>query len=153
LRKCYQIIFVITIPIAIISLSIAGELDDDLGPFSSEIQTNAYHLWAHHSKEGDASAQVNLGAMYAFGKGVPLDYKEAVKWYRLAAEQGDAIAQCYLGSHYASGQGVPQDDQKAAKGYLMSAKLGVDKGQLNLGIIYDEGRGVSKKLCSSQSLA
>jgi TPR repeat protein len=30
--------------------------------------------------------------MYANGKGVPEDDKEAVKWYRLAAEQGYADA-------------------------------------------------------------
>ena len=28
--------------------------------------------------------------MYAVGQGVPHDYKEAVKWFRLAAEQGYA---------------------------------------------------------------
>jgi hypothetical protein len=34
--------------------------------------------------------------MYDKGKGVPQDYKIAVKWYRLAAEQGNAIAQSIL---------------------------------------------------------
>ncbi len=37
---------------------------------------------------GDAKAQYFLGTMYDFGAGVPRDYKEAVKWYRKAAEQG-----------------------------------------------------------------
>ena len=31
------------------------------------------------------------------GKGVPQDYKEAVKWYQKAAEQGNAQGQVYLG--------------------------------------------------------
>ena len=35
-------------------------------------------------------AQTNLGNRYRNGEGVPQDYKEAVKWYRLAAEQGIA---------------------------------------------------------------
>ena len=35
--------------------------------------------------------------MYDNGEGVPQDYAEAVKWYRLAAEQGDARAQYNLG--------------------------------------------------------
>jgi hypothetical protein len=34
--------------------------------------------------------------MYEKGQGVPQDYKEAVKWYRLAAEQGYADAQTNL---------------------------------------------------------
>ena len=47
--------------------------------------------------------------MYDNGEGVPQDYKEAVKWYRLSAEQGDASAQYNLGLMYSNGQGVPQD--------------------------------------------
>ena len=41
------------------------------------------------------------------------DYKEAVKWYRLAAEQGDAKAQYYLGAMYDEGLGVPRDKKKS----------------------------------------
>ena len=47
--------------------------------------------------QGDATAQSNLGVMYASGQGVPKDYAQAVKWYRLAADQGDARAQFNLG--------------------------------------------------------
>jgi len=45
------------------------------------------------AEQGVASAQYNLGAMYANGDGVPENVAEAVKWYRLAAEQGNASAQ------------------------------------------------------------
>ena len=38
--------------------------------------------------------------MYAERPGVPQDYAEAVKWYRLAADQGDAAAQNNLGFMY-----------------------------------------------------
>jgi hypothetical protein len=47
--------------------------------------------------------------MYVEGKGVPQDYKEAVKWYRIAAEQEFAKAQYNLGVMYHQGQGVIQD--------------------------------------------
>ena len=40
------------------------------------------------AEQGDAPAQSNLGLMYYHGKGVPQDYKTAVKWFTLAAEQG-----------------------------------------------------------------
>ena len=53
--------------------------------------------------------------MYAKGKGVPEDDREAVKWYRKAAEQGHAWAQMRLSSMYASGEGVHQDYKEAAK--------------------------------------
>jgi len=47
--------------------------------------------------------------MYNEGLGVPQDYKEAVRLYRLAAEQGHAEAQYNLGQMYRQGLGVPQD--------------------------------------------
>ena len=48
-----------------------------------------------------------------FGRGVPKDYAEAVRWYHLAADQGAANAQGNLGIMYALGWGVPQDDDEA----------------------------------------
>ena len=37
------------------------------------------------AEQGNASAQSNLGVMYAEGRGVPQDDAEAVKWYRRGA--------------------------------------------------------------------
>ena len=61
------------------------------------------------AEQGDATAQYNLGVMYANGRGVPKDDTEAVRWYRLAAEQGQADAQYGLGIMYATGRGVLKD--------------------------------------------
>ncbi len=47
--------------------------------------------------------------MYREGVGAPQDYKEALKWYRQAAEQGHAVAQSNLGAMYGKGQGAAQD--------------------------------------------
>ena len=63
--------------------------------------------------------------MYDKGQGVPQDYAEAVKWYRLAAEQGDADAQYNLGVMYDNGQGVPQDYAEAVKWYRLAAEQGL----------------------------
>lgn len=60
----------------------------------------------------DAAAQYNLGLAYHKGLGVPQDYEEAVKWYRLAAEQGNADAQLSLGFMYDEGLGVPWDSER-----------------------------------------
>ncbi len=69
----------------------------------------ALNEWLPLAEQGDAVAQKFLGSMYQEGKGVPQDFAEAAKWYRLLAEQGDALAQTNLGSIYANGEGVPQD--------------------------------------------
>jgi len=80
--------------------------------------------WKLLAEQGHASAQYNLGVMYANGQGVPQDYAEAMKWYRKAAEQGNAGAQNNLGVMYANGQGVPQDYIQAHMWWNLSAAQG-----------------------------
>jgi hypothetical protein len=59
--------------------------------------------------------------MYRSGRGVPQDYKEAVKWYRLAADQGDASAQSNLGTMYDKGHSVIKNSVVAFALYNLSA--------------------------------
>ncbi len=80
------------------------------------------------AEQGDAKAQYNLGVMYAKGQGVPQDYQEAVRWYRLAAEQGHASGQFSLGAMYTAGQGVPKDYVLAHMWLNLAAGKGVKKG-------------------------
>jgi len=102
----------------------------------------ALHEWKPLAEAGDATAQNNLGIMYAYGQGLPQDYAEAVKWYRLAADQGHAKAQYNLGAMYKKGQGLPQAYAEAVKWYRLAADQGVADAQINLGIIYEYGKGV-----------
>src|SRR5438034_5667631 len=44
--------------------------------------------WRPLAEQGLAKAQHNLGVIYYNGHGVPPNYAEALRWYRLAAEQG-----------------------------------------------------------------
>ena len=66
---------------------------------------------------GSASAQFNLGVMYANGTGVAQDYPAAAGWFRKAADQGNALAQNNLGVMYDKGQGVAQDYAAAVSWY------------------------------------
>ena len=94
------------------------------------------------AKQGDANAQYILGLMYDNGKGVPQDYKEAVKWLRMSADQGYALAQCFLGLMYDEGKGVPQDYKEAVKWYRISAEQGEAMAQSILAVMYMNGKGV-----------
>ena len=94
------------------------------------------------AEHGDAEAQTALGTMYRYGRSVPQDDVEAVRWYRLAAEQGHATAQWCLGAMYADGRGVPQDDVAAVRCYRLAAEQGHADMQWCLGFIYAYGRGV-----------
>ena len=101
--------------------------------------------------QGNASAQFNLGVMYAKGEGVPQDYAEAVKWFRLAADQGDAMAQFNLGVMYAKGQGVPQDYVLAHMWFNLSAAQGDEDAVKNRDIA--AGQMTPDQLAEAQRLA
>jgi TPR repeat protein len=98
------------------------------------------------AETGHAPDQYNLGVIYAEGNGVPEDYGEAVRWYRLAAEQGHASAQNNLGLMYTEGNGVPEDDAEAVRWYRLAAEQGDALAQTNLGFMYGNGDGVPRDL-------
>ena len=93
------------------------------------------------AEQGVASAQFELGLMYAEGEGVPEDDAEALRWCRLAAEQGYAPAQHYLGHMYYNGEGVPKDDAEALRWYRLAAEQGYAYAQFNVGRMYARGEG------------
>jgi hypothetical protein len=62
-----------------------------------------------------------LGGLYAEGQGVPQDYTEALKWYRLAAERGDVWSQFNVGRLYLNGNGVQQDYEVAYFWFSLAA--------------------------------
>ena len=88
------------------------------------------------------SRRIILDGCTQNGRGVPKDYDEAVKWYRLAAAQGNALAQNNLGVMYENGLGVPKDYDEAIKWYRLAAAQGNAAAQNNLGGMYANGRGV-----------
>jgi len=69
-------------------------LDDDfehaVDAYEREDYKTAYKLFLPLAEQEDSDAQCYLGWIYENGHGVPKDIKEALKWFRLAAEQGDA---------------------------------------------------------------
>ena len=73
------------------------------------------------AKQGNAKAQFRMGVLYTLGRGVPQNFQQAAKWYRLAADQGLAEAQNNLGDSYYSGQGLTQDFKQAAKWFRLAA--------------------------------
>jgi TPR repeat protein len=91
---------------------------------------------------GEAEAQRKLGDIYAKGRSVKLDYKEAAKWYRQAADQGHPAAQTALGELYEAGQGVQRDETEAAKCYRQAAEQGYSPAQYSLAVLYVMGKGL-----------
>ncbi|CEJ86915.1 Sel1 domain protein repeat-containing protein [Hyphomicrobium sp. GJ21] len=84
---------------------------------------------------GDASAEFEVGARLAEGKGTPQDFKEAAKWYRRAADQDLAPAQYRLGTFYERGLGMKADRAQAQAWYKRAAAQGNVKAMHNLAVL------------------
>ena len=65
--------------------------------------------------------------MHEHGVGMPVDFSEAARWYRPAAEVGDIDALSNLGVLYQNGQGVKQDKVLAMALYNVSVALAGDR--------------------------
>jgi localization factor PodJL len=85
--------------------------------------------------KGDPSAQFEVGARFAEGKGVIQDLKQSVAWYQRSAAQGFAPAQYRLASMYERGLGVSQDLARAKIWYQRAAEQGIVKAMHNLAVL------------------
>jgi TPR repeat protein len=96
------------------------------------------------AEQGNVSAQVVAGAMYARGNGTKQDHVEANRWFLRAGNKGDAVAQFNMGMAYDNGLGVKTDHAQAFNWFLKSAENGVAQAQVTVGGMYAEGRGVKQ---------
>lgn len=88
------------------------------------------------AKEGNASAQVQLGSIYFEGEmGIEINYAEAIYWLTQAAKQNLPVAQYKLGVCYERGLGVDQDLDYALALYRAAADKGLARAQLRAGLI------------------
>jgi TPR repeat protein len=88
--------------------------------------------------------------MYAKGDGVPKSQKEAIKWYRMAAEQGFAMAQACMGIVYLEGgEGCPKDDALA----YMWTNLALSSAEGDKALTYRLMLGNYAKLMSKETIA
>jgi len=120
----------------------AQDINNGINAYKSGDYITAFKEFKPLAEQGDAYAQNNLGLMYKYGNGVPMDTEKATKWIRLSANQGLDIAQNYIGNIYEIGLGVTQDYSEALKWYTLSAEQGYDFAQNRLGNLYSMGLGV-----------
>lgn len=73
------------------------------------------------AKAGDPGYQALLASLYHTGEGVPLNYAEALRWYRASAEQNNGSAMNNLGKMHERGEGVGRDLVEALKWYLLAS--------------------------------
>lgn len=90
----------------------------------------------------DTRSKTHLGHIYfSGGFGVLADFREAAKWFRLAAVDGDAKAATCLGIMYNGGNGVPKNPKEGYKWCLRGAMGGDASAQRELGAMHVNGVG------------
>lgn len=92
------------------------------------------------AEQGDAWAQLNLGAAYDNAIGTKRDVDKAIHWYQKAAEQGLAEAQFNL-AHILVDEDISAT--AAAEWMAKAAAQGMPDAQYLMGVIYSEGIGVA----------
>jgi hypothetical protein len=96
------------------------------------------------AETNDADAQYELAEAYRSGTGVPENPKEALRWYRAAAELGLADAQNNLGAMYLSGMGTDKNPTESVYWYKKAAKQSQVHAQFNLAMLYLLGNGIEQ---------
>lgn len=120
----------------------------------------AINRWTRAAEAGQETAQWHLARMFADGKGVPRDDKQAFRWFKQIVEDhaddepgtpqgriaGRALSE--LGSYYMSGipdSDVKQDMPLAWRMFYQAASIfGDPEAQYQLGRMYLNGNGAEK---------
>ena len=76
------------------------------------------------AEAGDALSQYQVGFMYYKGRGVAVDYKQALLWIEKAAAQDDPDAVGQLGTMYFTGKGVAPSWRRTREYYQRAIELG-----------------------------
>jgi hypothetical protein len=97
---------------------------------------------AEQRQKAAADSAYAEGEKHYYGIGVPVNYAEAARHFRTAAELNHAAAQFTLGWLYRNGWGVPQDHAEAVVWYQRAAAQNHADAQRNMGLAYRYGWGV-----------
>ena len=106
--------------VALLSMSlpprlVAGPFEDGMDAYMIADYSTVLQLLGPLADQGDSRSQYILGSMFENGRGVPLNYAEALKWHRMASEQGYAPSMVSLAFMFEMGVGVPQNYIEAYK--------------------------------------
>lgn len=104
--------------------------------WQNEIYSVSLPIYKYYDQDDDLQTPIRIATSYEEGKGVDVDKKEALAWYRKAAERGNPAAALKLAQTLERGDGVDADPWKAAEWYRKAAEAGQVEAQFRLGIAY-----------------
>ncbi len=118
--------------------------DNVVGKDSPDPIEQAEQAWAKMDSSKKRAAQRDSELIALRDKIQRKNYKNAAKWFGLAAKHGDAEGQYYLGVLYNRGEGVKKNAAKAVQWNRQAAEQGNVNAQSSLGDSYAFGFGVQK---------
>lgn len=137
----YRIVLSVAL-LVVLTAPARGGWDEGWDAYKRRDYTTATREFMVLAEQGDARAQVTLQIMEVFDEGGPKDLdklekwrntpnrqnrREAVKWFRNAANQGDTKAWTLLSSMYGEGYGLPQDSDESMNLLRKAAEQGLLK--------------------------
>jgi TPR repeat protein len=123
----------------------ASDRDEAKAAYASGDYVKAMAIYLPLAEAGEGAAQGDVGNMYAFGWGVPVDGEKAVAYWRLAADNhyGDPMGN--IATYYMLGKGgLPKDEAEATKWYLKASEHGHVLSMVTLSAFYDLGINVKR---------
>jgi TPR repeat protein len=121
------------------SAATAAAPGDDLSKGLDAYQARRFDEALKHfrraAEQGDAEAQLHLGAMYFNGHGVTQDRDVAAHWFHEAAVHGNLEAQYVLGVIYWDGRGVAKDYMSAYMWFNIASRNGSKSAEESVGRI------------------
>lgn len=89
--------------------------------------------------KGNPVGEFNLGLLYEYGKGMPVNNEKAIDLYTKAANQGYAKAMTQLAGLYFRGLGTERNDEQALHWYQKAADAGDNNAMYQLGLFSETG--------------
>jgi len=132
--------FFCTVAILIAAASLCHAQVIEASPDETKVETD--RSLQQKAEAGDSGAQYELG----LGAEQKQDYREAFKWFQLAAKRGVVGAQVDLAYLYVTGFGTDKDNEQAVHWYSLAAAQGNPNAEYSLGICYLHGEGIEQNL-------
>lgn len=97
---------------------------NSINAVNPRIYNKAYQQFLERAQEGDSIAALNLGQMYADGRGVEANDRQAFHWFQQAAHKGLPDAKVSLGVAYLFAMGTTKNTRQACKLFRQAMKQG-----------------------------
>ena len=101
---------------------VRADIDAGMSAYEAGDYETAYQEWLPLAEQGSPAAQYNLGLLYRYGKGCPIDLEVAADWILQAADAGFLPAQYEMAKMYEAGEGVRRSVVEAHKWYKLAAE-------------------------------